>query len=192
MAVKKKAGPAGGPRVKVDHGRGLLVTLRRRFDGHPHRHPGLDWEKVERRLDASVLAKLARMEESGGEPDVALIDGPGVLVFVDCATQSPSGRRSLCYDREAWQARKEARPADNVLAVAASIGVELLTEREYRALQDLEAFDTTTSSWVATPPKIRAAGGALFCDRRYGHVFVYHNGAQSYYAARGFRAKLRI
>jgi hypothetical protein len=132
------------------------------------------------------------MEETGGEPDVALIEGPSVVVFVDCAPQSPSGRRSLCYDREAWQARKEARPANNVLDMAASMGVELLTESEYRALQTLGKFDTATSSWVETPVAIREAGGALFCDRRYDHVFVYHNGAQSYYAARDFRAKLCV
>lgn len=192
MAAKKKASPSGGPRLEAKASRGLLATLKSRFEAHPNRHPGLDWETVEPRLDASVLARLARMEESGGEPDVALIEGPGIVVFVDCASQSPSGRRSLCFDREAWQARKEARPADNVLDVASSMGVELLTEQEYRALQALEALDTTTSSWIATPPAIRAAGGALFCDRRYDHVFVYHNGAQSYYAARGFRAKLRV
>ncbi len=132
------------------------------------------------------------MEESGGEPDVALLAGASDLVFVDCAPESPAGRRSLCYDREAWQARKEARPASNVLDVAAKMGVELLGEREYRALQALEAVDTKTSSWLQTPGSIRALGGALFGDRRYDHVFVYHNGAQSYYAARGFRALLRL
>jgi hypothetical protein len=170
----------------------LLLTLKRRFEEHPSRHHGIEWQEVERRLDAGALVKLSKMEESGGEPDVALIEGPDVVVFVDCATQSPSGRRSLCYDRQAWQQRKEARPANNVLDVAASMGIELLTERDYRALQDLDVFDTTTSSWIATPRDIRDAGGALFCDRRYNHVFVYHNGAQSYYAARGFRAKLRV
>jgi hypothetical protein len=132
------------------------------------------------------------MEDSGGEPDVALIEGPRSLLFVDCAEESPAGRRSLCYDREAWQARKEARPAGSALEVAAAMGVEILTEDDYRALQKLGEFDSKTSSWIATPPAIRALGGALFCDRRYGHVFVYHNGAQSYYAARGFRAKLRL
>jgi Protein of unknown function (DUF4256) len=182
----------GNPKTRATAGKGLLATLKRRFEEHPNRHLGLDWEKVEPRLAASVLAKLAKMEESGGEPDVALIEGPGIVAFVDCAAQSPTGRRSLCYDREAWQARKQARPADNVLDVAASMGIELLTENEYRALQNLEAFDTTTSSWITTPPAIRAAGGALFGDRRYNHVFVYHNGAQSYYTARGFRAKLRV
>jgi hypothetical protein len=190
--MKKKASPTVGPKIQGDAGRGLLATLERRFGEHPNRHPGLAWETVEPRLDASVLGRLASMEESGGEPDVALIEGPGVLVFVDCAVQSPSGRRSLCYDREAWKARKEARPTGNVLDVAASMGIELLSEKEYRALQTLEALDTTTSSWVVTPAAIRTGGGALFCDRRYDHVFVYHNGAQSYYAARGFRAKLRV
>lgn len=173
-------------------GNGLIAILKRRFEAHPNRHSGITWDQVEPRLDAVALSRLAKMEESGGEPDVALIEGPGVVVFVDCAAESPGGRRSLCYDREAWQARKEARPADNALDMAASMGVALLTESEYRALQDLEAFDTKTSSWIATPPAIRALGGALFCDRRYDHVFVYHNGAQSYYAVRGFRAKLRI
>jgi len=192
MAARKKASSTGRPEPRAGAGQGLLATLKRRFEEHPNRHPGLDWEAVGPRLEASVLAKLARMEESGGEPDVALIEGPGAVVFVDCAAQSPGGRRSLCYDRDAWQERKEARPAGNVLDVAASMGLELLTESEYRALQALEALDTTTSSWIATPPAIRAAGGALFCDRRYDHVFTYHNGAQSYYAARGFRAKLRV
>jgi len=132
------------------------------------------------------------MEESGGEPDVALIEGPGVIVFVDCAIESPSGRRSLCYDREAWEARKTARPTGNAIDVATSMGVEILNEKDYRALQTLGEFDTTTSSWLATPAAMRDAGGALFGDRRFNHVFAYHNGAQSYYAARGFRAKLRV
>jgi hypothetical protein len=187
--MPKTANPRGPKASAADV---LIATLRARFEAHPHRHRGLAWPKVEARLDAGVLAKLTAMEESGGEPDVALIEGPGVIVFVDCAAESPGGRRSLCFDREAWNARKEARPANNVLDVAASMGVELLGEAEYRALQELEAFDTKTSSWIKTPPAIRALGGALFCDRRYDHVFVYHNGAQSYYAARGFRAKLRV
>jgi Protein of unknown function (DUF4256) len=192
MAAKTKARPPAGDTGRAQSGEDLLVTLKRRFDGHPNRHPGLDWRKVEARLDMDTLATLAKMEESGGEPDVAFIEGPGVFVFVDCASQSPDGRRSLCYDREAWQARKEARPANNVVDVVRSMGVELLTEQDYRALQTLGEFDTTTSSWVATPPAIREAGGALFGDRRFNHVFIYHNGAQSYYAARGFRAKLRF
>jgi hypothetical protein len=170
----------------------LLDVVKTRFEAHPHRHRGLAWEKVARRLDAGVLKKLEAMEASGGEPDVVLLEGQNVITFVDCAAESPIGRRSLCYDREAWQARKEARPANNVLDIAASMGIELLTEDDYRALQSIEAFDTKTSSWIRTPAPIRALGGALFCDRRYDHVFVYHNGAQSYYAARGFRAKLRV
>lgn len=172
--------------------RALLATLKDRFEAHPKRHPGLDWKKVEARLDARALAALGKMENSGGEPDVALLEGPRAIVFVDCALQTPSGRRSLCYDREAWESRKKARPTGNAVDAAAEMGVELLTEADYRALQELEAFDTTTSSWVVTPGAIRAAGGALFCDRRYNHVFVYHNGAEAYFAARGFRAKLRV
>lgn len=192
MAAKKKVTRTGGSKPSAKAAGGLLATLKRRFEAHPHRHPGLDWAKVEARLDERALATLARMEESGGEPDVAQIEGPGRIVFVDCAAQSPSGRRSLCYDREAWRARKEARPASTVMDVVEAMGIALLTEEEYRALQALDTFDTTTSSWIVTPPAIRAAGGALFCDRRYDHVFVYHNGAQSYYAARGFRGKLRL
>lgn len=192
MASKKKASSAVGTKGRADAGEDLIATLKRRFAEHPHRHLGLDWKKVEARLDAGVLAKLTKMEDTGGEPDVALLEGPSTVVFVDCAPQSPSGRRSLCYDREAWQSRKEARPSNNVLDVAASMGLELITESEYRTLQTLGEFDTTTSSWVVTPGAIREGGGALFCDRRYDHVFVYHNGAQSYYAARGFRAKLRV
>ncbi len=177
---------------KTSTGEGLVATLKERFEGHPHRHPTLTWEKVEARLDAGALAKLAAMEASGGEPDVVLIEGPRVIVFVDCAAESPAERRSLCYDKEAWKARKEARPAVNALDMAASMGVKMLTEDDYRQLQELEEFDTKTSSWIETPPAIRALGGALFCDRRYDHVFVYHNGAQSYYAARGFRTKLGL
>jgi hypothetical protein len=192
MAAKKKASSVGSAKPEGSATRGLLAILERRFGEHPHRHPGLAWETVVRRLDSSVLTRLAGMEETGGEPDVALIERPGVIVFVDCAVQSPSGRRGLCYDREAWQARKDARPPGNVLDVASSMGIELLDEKAYRALQALEPLDTTTSSWIATPAAIRAAGGALFCDRRYDHVFAYHNGAQSYYAARGFRARLQV
>ncbi len=171
---------------------GLSSTLEARFEAHPHRHRGLKWDKVASRLDAGILEKLEAMEASGGEPDVVLVEGKNVITFVDCAAESPSGRRSLCYDRAAWQARKEARPANNVLDVASAMSVELLSEDEYRTLQSVEAFDLKTSSWVSTPAAIRKLGGALFCDRRYDQVFVYHNGAQSYYAARGFRAKLRV
>ena len=192
MAAKKHASPAGGAKGGVDAADDLKATLRRRFDEHPSRHPDLDWETVEARLDADVLARLTRMEETGGEPDVALIEGPGVVVFVDCAPQSPSGRRSLCYDDAALAARKLHKPAGSAVALAASLGIELLDEAQYRHLQTLGAFDTKTSSWLRTPPAIRKLGGALFGDRRYGQVFTYHNGAESYYAARGFRGLLTV
>lgn len=170
----------------------LIATLRKRFETHPQRHKNLDWKTVEAKLNASRLAVLQAMEDSGGEPDVALIGKPDEIFFVDCAAESPSERRSLCYDREAWQARKEARPKSNALDVATTLGVELLTEDEYRQLQTLGVFDTKTSSWLKTPDAIRELDGAIFGDRRYNRVFIYHNGAQSYYAARGFRAKLKI
>lgn len=192
MAATKNAKSAPRPAKPAPGAPDLVATLKRRFEEHPHRHPGLAWAKVESRLNARALATLGAMEASGGEPDVVLLEGPGVIVFVDCSAQSPTGRRSLCYDREALQARKEARPKDNVIDVAAQLGAQLLSKADYRALQALEELDTTTSSWIETPAAIRAAGGALFCDRRYDHVFVYHNGAQSYYAGRGFRAKLRV
>ena len=173
----------------------LLKTLRARFEAHAKRHPDLTWSDVEARLMASStkLTALEALEETGGEPDVIGHDpATGALVFVDCAAESPAGRRSLCYDREALEARKENRPAHSAVGLAAELGVELLTEAQYRDLQRLGAFDSKTSSWVATPPAIRALGGALFCDRRYETVFVYHNGAQSCYAARGFRARLEV
>jgi hypothetical protein len=169
----------------------LAEILEARFVANVDRHPGLSWERVAERLDARTLAALAAMEESGGEPDVVELPGVG-LVFVDCAAESPAGRRSLCFDRDARLARKEAPPKSSALERAEAMGVEILDEAEYRALQDPFAFDTKTSSWIATPEPIRALDGALFCDRRYDHVFTYHNGAQSYYAARGFRAKLRL
>ncbi len=190
--VKVKPSNAAKKKTSSPQSDGLLATLQLRFEKHGHRHPDIDWKTVEAQLNTKRLAQLAAMEESGGEPDVVRLAGPQRLAFVDCATQSPIGRRSLCYDAKAWQARKEARPSNNVVDVAAAMGVELLTEEEYRALQSVVEVDTTTSSWIVTPASIRAEGGALFCDRRYGHVFVYHNGAQSYYAARGFRAKLAL
>ncbi|MCW5633592.1 MAG: DUF4256 domain-containing protein [Rubrivivax sp.] len=173
----------------------LLRALKARFDKHKQRHPGLAWDKVQVRLEANAAAleSLRRMEASGGEPDVIGHDpATGQVVFCDCAAESPSGRRSLCYDREALDARKEHKPEGSAVEVAAEMGIELLTEEQYRALQRLGEFDLNTSSWIATPPDVRALGGALFCDRRYGKVFVYHNGAQSYYAARGFRGTLRV
>jgi hypothetical protein len=171
----------------------LLETLKHRFEKNMNRHEGIQWKDVEARLGRSPkkLWSLHEMERTGGEPDVVGLDG-GDLIFVDCAAESPSGRRSLCYDQEALDARKEAKPADSAVNLAAAMGIELLTEEEYRGLQELGEFDLKTSSWVRTPTRIRKLGGALFCDRRYDTVFLYHNGAQSYYAARGFRGVLRI
>jgi hypothetical protein len=159
------------------------------------RHEGLEWDKVRATLDArgEKLWSLNEMERTGGEPDVVGRDaGTGEYVFVDCSAQSPPGRTGYCYDGEALDARKEHKPKDNVVDVAAAMGVELLTEEQYMELQKLGKFDTTTSSWVKTPPDVRKLGGAIFCDRRFGRVFVYHNGAQSYYSARAFRASLRV
>lgn len=173
----------------------LLAVLQERFEEHRDRHPGMAWEDVRRRLDAhrQKLRSLAEMEATGGAPDVVGEDEKtGAVLFVDCAAESPSGRRSLCYDREALQARKEHKPKNSAQDMAAAMGIALLTEDQYRSLQQLGEFDTKTSSWIATPPAIRTLGGALFCDRRYGTVFVYHNGADSYYAARGFRGILAV
>jgi hypothetical protein len=173
----------------------LLRVLRGRFEQNMQRHQTVAWGQVQERLDAApaVLASLAAMESSGGEPDVIGLDRKtGQVTFCDCAPETPVGRRSVCYDRAALDARKEHKPQHSAVEMAAEIGITLLTEDEYRALQDLGEFDTKTSSWIATPPQIRSLGGALFCDRRYGKVFVYHNGAQSYYAARGFRGVLRV
>lgn len=173
----------------------LLATLEARFRKHPTRHPGLEWATVRARLGAAPekLRSLHEMEMTGGEPDVLGFDAEtGEFRFVDCAAESPKGRRSLCYDREALESRKDAPPADNALDRAAAMGIALLTEGEYRELQALGEFDTKTSSWLLTPPEVRQLGGALFGDRRYGRVFTYHNGAQSYYAARGFRGLLRV
>ena len=173
----------------------LLATVRARFDAHPHRHPGLAWSDVRSLLTGSpgALPSLLAMESTGGEPDVIDHDGrTGRVTFCDCSPESPAGRRSLCYDRAALDARKENKPAGCAVERAAEMGIALLTEEQYRRLQQLGDFDTKTSSWITTPPAIRDAGGALFCDRRYGHVFVYHNGAPSYYAARGFRGILTV
>lgn len=173
----------------------LIETLRARFDAHPHRHPKLAWKAVEARLtdNAAALRALHVMEESGGEPDVVVLDAAAkAITFVDCATQSPKGRRSVCYDQQALDARKENKPKHSAQAMAAEFGAALLTVEQYAALQALEAVDTTTSSWLETPARIRALGGALFGDRRYDTVFTYHNGAESYYAARGFRCVLTL
>jgi len=173
----------------------LIATLQARFEKNGKRHKNIEWAKVQSRLEANPekLAVLAEMERSGGEPDVVGFDkGSGEFIFYDCTAESPKGRRSLCYDREALDARKENKPAGSAAEMAANIGIELLTEAEYRDLQTLGEFDLKTSSWVKTPDRIRKLGGAIFCDRRYDTVFVYHNGAESYYAARGFRGSLRV
>jgi len=173
----------------------LILTLKTRFEKNIDRHRGLVWSKVLARLEsnAPALDALREMEASAGEPDVIGHDkASGHFVFCDCSAESPGGRRSLCFDDEALNARKENKPQGSAVAAARAMGVELLTEAQYRAFQELGEFDTKTSSWVATPREVRSLGGALFCDRRYGKVFVYHNGVQSYYAARGFRALLRV
>jgi hypothetical protein len=177
-----------------DH-QALLEALEARFEAHMHRHAGIAWDDVRARLEgnADALRSLQEMEDTGGEPDVIGKDSDaGELIFCDCAPESPTGRRSVCYDAEARTSRKKHAPEGSAEEMAVSMGIELLTEEEYRALQELGEFDTKTSSWIRTPPDVRALGGALFCDRRYGRVFTYHNGAQSYYAARGFRGLLRV
>lgn len=171
----------------------LLATLQARFVQHAARHPRLVWSDVQVALEASpaVLRSLQRMEETGGEPDVIGVDG-GRFLFCDCSAETPAGRRSLCYDRAALDARKEAKPVGSAMDMAAEMGVALLSEAQYAALQAVGEFDRKTSSWLHTPDPIRALGGALFGDRRYGRVFTYHNGAQSYYAVRGFRAIVQV
>jgi hypothetical protein len=173
----------------------LLSTLQARFEKNRQRHQNLDWAQVQARLAAQPqkLWSLGEMEKTGGEPDVVGHDQQtGEYIFYDCSAESPKGRRSLCYDGAAWEERKENRPENNALDMAAAMGVELLTEEQYRALQKLGEFDLKTSSWITTPAAIRQLGGALFADRRYDVIFVYHNGASSYYAARGFRGSLRV
>ena len=173
----------------------LLRALKGRFEKNMHRHKGLEWAKVQAKLEANTdkLWSLNEMERTGGEPDVVGYDKKtGEYIFNDCSAESPKGRRSLCYDREALESRKEHKPEDNAMDMAAAMGIELLTEEQYRELQKLGNFDAKTSSWVKTPSDIRKLGGAIFCDFRYGKVFVYHNGADSYYAARGFRGSLSV
>ena len=173
----------------------LLAALKARFEQNMNLHRGLEWAKVQTKLEANAekLWSLNEMERTGGEPDVVGQDKKtGEYIFYDCSAESPKGRRSICYDREALDSRKEHKPADDAIGMAAAMGIALLTEEQYRELQKLAIFDSKTSSWVQTPPEIRKLGGALFCDRRYDTVFVYHNGAESYYAARGFRASLRF
>jgi hypothetical protein len=180
-----------GPKQREE----LLETLKARFEENKHRHRGLRWANVQARLEArpDKLWSLGEMERTGGEPDVVGRDGKtGELLFCDCAAESPKGRRSVCYDGPAREARKEHKPKSSAVEMATAMRAELLTEEEYRRLQELEAFDTKTSSWLRTPPDIRALGGAIFGDYRYGTVFIYHNGAESYYAARGFRCSLGV
>src|SRR6202790_850718 len=173
----------------------LLIALKARFEKNMNRHKGLTWAQVQAKLEANAekLWSLNEMERTGGEPDVVGHDKkPGEYIFYDCSAESPKGRRSICYDREALESRKENKPKDSAMNMAADMGIELLTEEQYRQLQKVGNFDTKTSSWVKTPSDIRKLGGALFCDRRYDTVFVYHNGAESYYAARAFRGALRV
>ncbi len=180
----------------------LLIVLKTRFEKNASRHKGLDWNKISVRLESAYkgnateskkIWSLHEMQKTGGEPDIIGIDKKtGEYLFYDCAIESPAGRRSLCYDKAALDSRKEFKPTNNVVDMAASMGIELLTEEEYRNLQTLGKFDSKTSSWIATPSEIRKLGGALFADFRYGNVFVYHNGAASYYAARGFRGSIKI
>lgn len=181
--------------VPADRCDELLEVLKARFEANPARHVGIAWAKVEARLKAhpDKLWSLREMEDTGGEPDVMGHDKKtGEYWFFDCSSETPKGRVSVCFDREGWESRKEHRPKDNAVDMAAAMGIEILSEEQYRALQELGEFDLKTSSWVKTPADIRKLGGALFCDRRFGHVFLYHNGAQSYYSARAFRGCLKV
>ena len=185
--MKKKLSP--------EHREELLSELKARFEKNMNRHKGLEWARVQAKLEANTekLWSLNEMERTGGEPDVVGFDRKtGEYIFYDCSAESPKGRRSLCYDRQALESRKEHKPENNAIDMAAAMGIELLTEEEYRELQKLGNFDTKTSSWITTPSEIRKLGGAIFADYRYGNVFVYHNGAESYYAARAFRGSLRV
>jgi hypothetical protein len=187
MVMKKKLSPS--------ESKELLKILQARFEKNMKRHKGMEWAKVQAKLEANTdkLWSLNEMEITDGEPDVVGFDKKtGEYIFFDCAAESPKGRRSICYDHEALEARKEHKPKDSAMNMADDMGIEILTEEEYRELQTLGEFDLKTSSWVATPANIRKLGGALFCDRRYDTVFLYHNGAESYYAARGFRGSLRV
>jgi len=189
-------------RISQEEFNELISQLKARFDKNIDRHKGLEWNKLQEKLEylqsgilvsSDKLWSLNEMERSGGEPDVVGYDkSTGEYLFYDCSAETPKGRRSVCYDREALESRKENKPENSAVEMAASMGIELLSEEQYRELQELGVFDTKTSSWVTTPDEIRNLGGALFCDRRYNHVFVYHNGAESYYAARGFRGSLKI
>lgn len=193
--MSKSKGNSNSKKLSAAEQATLLKTLQARFEQNKARHKGIGWATVQERLEGhpTKLWSLHAMEETGGEPDVVGVDKKtGEFLFYDCAAESPKGRRSVCYDGDALASRKEHKPADSAVNMAEEMGIELLTEGEYRALQELGAFDLKTSSWIATPAAIRKLGGALFCDRRYDTVFLYHNGAESYYAARGFRGVLRV
>jgi hypothetical protein len=191
--MKKAAGKK--QQASTEQGEALLDVLKKRFEENMHRHRGLVWANIQARIEAKPekLRSLQEMERTGGEPDVVGFDKKtGEYIFFDCSAESPTGRRSLCYDDNALKSRKEHKPNDSALGMAAAIGIEILTEAQYRELQQLGPFDTKTSSWIKTPDAIRKLGGALFCDRRYDQVFTYHNGAESYYAVRGFRGSLKV
>ncbi|HBL75506.1 MAG: hypothetical protein A2W90_03510 [Bacteroidetes bacterium GWF2_42_66] len=195
MNSSEKASRPTRQKLSPEERNELLTTLKARFEKNMNRHKGLEWAQIQTKLETNIekLWPLNEMEETGGEPDVVGQDEKtDEYIFYDCSAESPKGRRSVCYDHEALEARKEHKPGNSAIEMAADMGIELLTEEQYRELQKLGNFDTKTSSWVKTPAEIRKPGGALFCDRRYGHVFVYHNGAESYYAARGFRGSLRV
>ena len=187
--------PPSGKFLSVEQHRELLSILRTRFESYPNRHEGIQWNTIQEKLESSPekLWSLNQMESTGGEPDVVACDADrDHFIFYDCSAESPKGRRSLCYDNKALEERKEFRPGDSAEGMAVSMGIEILTETQYRELQKLGKFDTKTSSWLRTPEEIRDLGGAIFGDRRYDHVFVYHNGAQSYYSGRGFRGYLSV
>ncbi|MBK9357364.1 MAG: DUF4256 domain-containing protein [Bacteroidales bacterium] len=187
MEIKKELSP--------DQNEATFITLKTRFEENMNRHRGLEWDKVQARLESNTgkLWSLHEMERTGGEPDVVGYDSQsGEFIFYDCSPESPKGRRSICYDREALESRKEHKPGNSAIDMADEMGIKILSEDQYRELQAIGSFDLKTSSWVETPAAIRKHGGAIFCDRRYDHVFVYHNGADSYYAARGFRGLLRV
>jgi hypothetical protein len=194
-ATAAKSRTRDGKELSREQQQQLLNTLRSRFESNQNRHHGVTWAPVFAKLQTNPekLWSLHEMERTGGEPDVVTYDeGTGEYIFCDCSPESPSGRRSLCYDQEALESRKQHKPQDSALGMAAAMGIEILSEEQYRQLQESGEFDTKTSSWVKTPTRIRKLGGALFCDRRYDTVFVYHNGAESYYAARAFRGSLRV
>lgn len=195
LSMSKPSKTASKKELTLKKQEELINILKARFENNMNRHKGLVWAKVQARLEKNPakLWSLNEMERTGGEPDVIGFDKKtGKYIFMDCSAESPKDRRSLCYDHEARESRKEHKPKDSAVNMAAAMGIELLTEEQYRELQKLGEFDTKTSSWVQTPPEIRKLGGAIFCDRRYDHVFTYHNGAESYYAARGFRGLLRV